>query len=223
MDCVIMNYTVDKVSKVRCTGCGSCISVCHKNAITLKENDDGFLYPNIAYDNCVECGNCYKKCPIGKKFNYEDLKAYFFFLNDVMELRHSSSGGAATAMANYVVEEKGGIVYGVVYSEDYKHAKFFRAENKDEIKKLKGSKYSESFPPDYKDIKNDLDEGREVLFIGLPCQAAGLKTYLGASQYNNLTIVSLICLGKSSMKLFRNFINELEINYGSRIMSLNMR
>ena len=48
--------------KKDCCGCGACMNVCPKNAITMKSDGCGFAYPFIDIDSCVECGACLKAC-----------------------------------------------------------------------------------------------------------------------------------------------------------------
>lgn len=43
----------------RCTGCGSCFSLCPQNCIDLK---DGKAV--IQQAHCLHCGNCYDSCPV---------------------------------------------------------------------------------------------------------------------------------------------------------------
>lgn len=55
---MITLYSEDK----DCCGCGGCASVCPKNAISMKKNQDGFLFPEINQEKCIECGLCKKSC-----------------------------------------------------------------------------------------------------------------------------------------------------------------
>ena len=48
----------------KCTGCTVCSYVCPKNAITMQMNDEGFSYPIIDEERCVECSKCIKYCHI---------------------------------------------------------------------------------------------------------------------------------------------------------------
>lgn len=48
----------------RCTGCGTCETVCSRNAIRMVESYKGFLYPSLDESLCIECGLCEKKCPL---------------------------------------------------------------------------------------------------------------------------------------------------------------
>lgn len=52
-------------NEARCCGCTACVSICPKNAISMHENAEGFLYPIINDALCVACRLCTKVCPIG--------------------------------------------------------------------------------------------------------------------------------------------------------------
>lgn len=59
-----MRTTVRKV-KSECTGCGACVSICPKKAISMQPDEEGFLYPAVDGALCVECDLCEKRCPVG--------------------------------------------------------------------------------------------------------------------------------------------------------------
>ena len=45
-----------------CCGCGACVSVCPKDAITMRPDLYGFLYPSIDGGTCIRCRLCLKVC-----------------------------------------------------------------------------------------------------------------------------------------------------------------
>lgn len=51
------------LKKEKCCGCSACYAICPKNAITMIEDEEGFLYPQINIDRCVGCKMCLKVCP----------------------------------------------------------------------------------------------------------------------------------------------------------------
>ena len=51
-------------SKEKCCGCTACASICPKKAIKMVADDEGFLYPKIDLDKCIDCHLCEKVCPI---------------------------------------------------------------------------------------------------------------------------------------------------------------
>ena len=50
--------------KTKCCGCTACANICPKDCITMKADDEGFLYPVVDENNCVKCGLCEKACPV---------------------------------------------------------------------------------------------------------------------------------------------------------------
>lgn len=44
----------------KCTGCTACLNICPKKAISMVEGQDGFKYPVIDQEKCIDCGLCKK-------------------------------------------------------------------------------------------------------------------------------------------------------------------
>ena len=184
--------------KKKCTGCASCLSVCRHNAITFTVDEYGFSYPVVNEVKCVNCKHCERKCPVLNKQEYHThTMTYACYVNDKNERLMSSSGGIATVLATYFIKRKG-VVYGCAFVPPMQ-VKHIRCTTLDDIQKLRGSKYVQS---DVSEIlpclENDLRQGKEVLFIGTPCQIAGVISNFG--QFKNLTTVDLVCHGVPSMQ-----------------------
>ena len=47
-------------NKSECTGCHACYSKCSQSCIDIVEDKEGFLYPNIDSEKCIQCGLCEK-------------------------------------------------------------------------------------------------------------------------------------------------------------------
>lgn len=216
--------TINVVNKNDCCGCSSCSQKCPKNAIVMKENEEGFLYPTIDEKKCINCGLCIKVCPqlkacAEKKQQYP--KAYAVYNKNINELSKSSSGGMFSVLANYVLENDG-IVIGAAY-DDNNVVKHICIESKNELEKLRGSKYVQSdINNTYKIAEQKLKENKFVLFTGTPCQIAGIKAYLG-KEYQNLILADIVCHGVPSPRLFKTYLNWLEQKYKSKIKSYNFR
>lgn len=191
--------------KEDCTGCWSCVNICSHNAIFMEEGKLGHLYPRINSDKCINCGVCVKVCPVNNPHKlYNPKKAYAGWDKNENEYKTSTSGGVASAFSKFIISN-GGVVYGCACLEniDIKH---IRIVTVDDLKKLKGSKYVQSSIYDsYRLVKKDLGEGREVLFIGTPCQIAGLKSFL-RKEYENLYLVDLICHGVPSLAFLKQHV-----------------
>ena len=213
-------------NKSNCTGCSACYSVCSHSAIEMRPDNEGFLYPSVIQDKCVNCGLCDTVCPIPKrdgiKDSYNVLDGYVaHYRGDDSVWYKSSSGGAFTAITDYVFN-KGGIVYGATYNDVFAviHE---RANNKEEAIKFRGSKYVQSNLRDcFKEIRSLLRDNQNVLFSGTPCQVAGLKSFLGRD-YENLLTVDLICHCVPSPRVFQDYIRFIQDKYQKRITQINMK
>ena len=203
-----MNFTVKDVSKYHCSGCEACVSVCPKDAISMEKNNEGYFYPTIDEDKCINCGLCYKKCPSVefKEFHTETPDVYAMMAKDNMR-NTSSSGGMMSCLAEYVFSN-GGVVCGVVQN-DTLDLEFAFARNMKELEPIKGSKYYQARVGDtYKKIKELLLGKVTVLFGACPCQVAGLKNYLGRD-YENLITADLVCHGVPSKDVVESYIKTL--------------
>lgn len=192
-----------------CSGCEACANACSHNAISMKADWRGFLYPAIDKDKCVDCGLCQKVCPANKDDNTSFLfrEAAVYIDNDAQKLQMASSGGAFGTVARYVLAQ-GGVVFGCSMDEEY-NVKFISVRNEEELKKLHGSKYVQTkVGMIYREVKDVLKTGRLVLMCACPCHIAGLKSYL-RKDYDNLITMDLICHGVPSQPYFRDYVKDL--------------
>lgn len=201
-----MNIQLPEVS---CTGCGACKQVCQHDAIIMKPHQDGFLYPYVNTEQCIQCGKCMKSCHALDSVNMlkKSLSCYAARLRNENALFYSTSGGLFYAAASSILENKG-VVYGCVFDKNY-DAYISRAESVEQLTPMHGSKYvwsasSASYPK----VLEDLKAGRTVLYSCLPCQAAGLRKYLGKN-YNNLYILDVLCGGAPSPFAFHEYLKTL--------------
>lgn len=197
--------------KSKCTGCSACSSICPKQCITITADNEGFLYPVVNAELCINCGLCEKVCPIlnGKtSTNEREIKAYAAINNNEEIRLKSSSGGIFTLIAESVID-KGGVVFGAAFDNDFKVIHKY-TETKEGLEDFRGSKYVQSVIGEtYKQAKNFLESGRIVLFTGTPCQIGGLYSYLG-KDYDNLITQDLICHGVPSPMVWRKYLEYRE-------------
>lgn len=207
--------------KSKCYGCRACEKVCHHNAITMEPDDEGFLYPILNKSLCVNCGLCKNVCPHDNDFSADEpFSVYALQHSSEDVLSGSSSGGAFSALADYVTE-KNGAVCGCVFDDNFR-AIHTVTENTAVIEKMKGSKYVQSDTANsFKEVKVRLENGQRVLFTGTPCQVDGLKRFL-KKDYENLITVDLICHGVPSPLLLSEYIKATEKNKG-KITDLKFR
>ncbi len=211
--------------KETCCGCWACINVCPYQAMTMKEDYEGFIYPLRDEDLCLGCGQCEKVCPVihpvsGEKKLNPPIVLAAWHKNEQIRLR-SSSGGVFTAMAESVLNQ-GGVVCGAAFKADLMiHHQF--VENKEDLSLLRGSKYVQSQIGDvYQKINKFLMQGRKVLFSGTPCQVSGLYSFLRKDDLNLLTC-DLVCHGVPSTMIFRRYLQYIEKRFNSKPISLSFR
>ena len=192
-----------------CTGCLACMNICPKEAISISFDKDGLMLPSIDRDKCVDCGMCAKTCPVNNPVEKKKpLKTYAAWNLDDEKHRISSSGGLARAMYDYAIDN-GGVCYGTRFDEKL-DLRFVRADKRENLDEFQGSKYVQAIVGDTPRLVNkDLEEGRLVVYIGTPCQIAGLKNYL-RKDYDNLITADLICHGVPSIKYLHEHVEYLE-------------
>ena len=157
------------------------------------------------------------------------LRAFAGYLKDDAALKTVASGGAATALAEQAIRE-GGVVFGVAFAPDFRSAEYRMAESPADLEKLKDSKYA---APNrkiggkwvYELACEKLEEGRKVLFFGLPCDIGILMKWVEKrkSPRTNLLTVDLICHGAPSGQALERFVDALEQDFHSKVMGLSFR
>ena len=209
-----------------CCGCTACASICAHDAITMKPDALGFLYPEVDKEKCVDCGLCEKVCAFNDNYdtslNLDKPLAYGARHKDMNEVETSRSGAAFIAISDYILEQ-GGVVYGAGYTDHFRVV-HKRATTKEERDEFKGSKYVQSdMTGVFRQVKQDLRDGLTVLFSGTPCQTSGLNSYVGKRLRENLFLVDIVCHGVPSPYMWRDYISYLEKKQGSPIVWVNFR
>lgn len=209
-----------------CCGCTACASICAHNAISMKPDALGFLYPFVDKDKCTDCGLCEKVCAFhenyDKSLNLPKPNAYAARHKDMKEVETSRSGAAFIAISDYIIEN-GGVVYGAGYAEHFRVV-HKRSTTKVERNEFKGSKYVQSdLNGVFQQVKKDLKDGLIVLFSGTPCQTAGLHSFVGKKLRENLFLIDIVCHGVPGPFLWRDYLNYLEKKNGSSICYVNFR
>lgn len=193
--------------KKDCCGCHACVQRCPKQCILMREDEEGFLYPYIDTSLCINCGLCEQVCPV---INQSDprlpLKVYAAKNPNETIRQASSSGGLFTMLAEQILQ-RNGVVFGARFNEKWEVIHDY-TETLEGLAAFRGSKYVQSRIGDnYRLVKAFLEQDREVLFSGTPCQVAGLKCFL-RKEYNNLLTVDIICHGVPSPGVWRMYLKE---------------
>jgi coenzyme F420-reducing hydrogenase beta subunit len=183
------------------------------------------LYPVIDDDHCSECGLCRKLCPLLNKCDIKkqnvEPKCYAAWNKDESIRRESSSGGVFSVLAKHIFKNRG-FVCGAYFDDENKlrHGVF---SHEKELPKLRGSKYLQSQIGNvFSDIKELLDKVNTVLFVGTPCQVAGLNAFL-RKEYENLITVGLVCHGTPSPLVFDRYLKVVENSTGKKIKAISFR
>ena len=194
----------DICSHDQCTGCNACINICAHSAIIQILDSDGYLYPKIDESKCIGCNACQSVCPSNNPpILNTALHSYVAYAKDKDEQRTSTSGGLASVLCRRFLQQ-GGVVYGCT-SCDYPKIHHVRITDENELYRIKGSKYVQSDTETvFKEIKADL-KSKKVIFIGTPCQCAGLRNYIRGMEAN-IILVDFVCHGVPSQQLLHDAI-----------------
>lgn len=209
------------IAKDKCTGCGVCENICPRNAISMKGDECGFIYPEILEKKCVNCGMCEKVCNSRLKLerkNSSEPLTYAAWTKNTDTRFTSTSGGIFTELSIKILG-KGGYVAGALYNKE-NLVEHFLVNDLEGLEKLKQSKYIQSISGFiYKQVKEKLDDDKLVAFCGAPCQVAALYAFLG-KEYENLITFDFICRGMNSPKAYKSWLNEIEEKHGGKAVKV---
>jgi len=192
---MIENNILNVIEEGLCTGCGTCVSLCPKNAIKISiDSYKGIYLPYINEIKCNKCSTCFKTCP-GHEVNFKQLNLNFFgkepedaiignYINCYVghslddEIRYkSSSGGLVTQILISALEN--GMIDGALVTrmnrENPLEPEPFIARTKEEIIEASSSKYCPV--PANIGLREILDSSDNEKFavVGLPCHIHGIR------------------------------------------------
>lgn len=208
--------------KSRCCGCMACVDICPQNAIAAEADAEGFLYPKMNQALCINCRRCKDVCPFSDQEFGETPRQYFAVQAKSKTLREESTSGAVFPMIAEAILEQSGAVYGAGFNSSMQVV-HRRAANRDNLNSLTKTKYVQSDTTGtFRCVQQDLQEGKEVLFVGTPCQVEALKRFL-PKEYSNLLLVDLVCYGVPSPGVWARYIAYLEKTYHGKLVSFQFR
>lgn len=213
---------IEVQDKAMCCGCSACASRCPKQCIHMLRDEEGFLYPVVDKGNCVDCGVCEMVCPFLNKTNPVSDKTILACVHRDENIRKSSSsGGFFSALAEDVIL-KGGYVFGAALCGGNK-VMHIAVRTIEDLARLRGSKYVQSSIGDaYLQCRTLLNQNKEVLFSGTPCQIKGLYSFLD-KPYPNLTTLDFICHGVPSPGVWEAYLQQLSARYGAAVKTIFFR
>ncbi len=191
----------------------------------MTEDGHGFLHPTVDKDKCIGCTLCERKCPILSLDDMRNKKANMVVAawhKDDQTRMSSSSGGAFSALAEYVLS-RGGVVWGAAYDNHLK-LRYQFVDTADDLSKLRRSKYIQSEVGNtFLKVKQQLQEGKEVLFVGTSCHIRGLYQIVGPDLRNGLITADFVCHGVPSPGVFRKYKTWIENKYSDQLVDFNFR
>ena len=210
------------LSSGSCCGCGACVNACPVDAIAYGEDTFGFTVPTLDNEKCINCKKCVGVCPALKQELSPSIKAYAGLNRNKEILIKSSSGGIFSELALDVLSD-GGVVFGATLDDSFK-VRHIKIEKAEELGRITRSKYVQSFMGDvFAQIKNELLQGRRVLFCGTPCQASAVRNFIGQRSSERLLIVDVVCHGVPSQRFFDSYLEFLSNSSGRELESYTFR
>lgn len=218
--------TIELASLSECTGCSACHDVCPKDCILMTRPGDSLhIYPLINRELCIECGKCVRTCPvITSDGNSDDfVQQYYAAWNkSEKQVESSTSGGVGSAISEWGLRHNY-IVYGASFDKEW-HLSHQGTATFIDSEKFKRSKYLQSDTTGiFTEILYQLRADKKILFIGTPCQIAGLQKVCGVRYRNQLVTVDIICHGVNSPYVWHGYVKYLEGLYNSKLIYYNFR
>lgn len=213
---------ISVLKKEECCGCTACYASCPTKAISMfSDLKEGFLYPTVDEEKCIQCGKCLKVCKDVRPYE-ESQKIYACWSKDDNLRAKSSSGGLFSILAEWMLS-KGDLVYACGYSEDVTECLHKIIDSVDQLDDLRRAKFVQSKKYDvFHKLKKLLDEGKQILFCGTPCEVGGLRQFL-YKEYENLITCDIICGCVSSPEVYKKYIEFLNTKYQSQAVSVNFK
>ena len=213
-------------NKKDCCGCWACENVCPKQCIRMEEDEEGFRYPRIDVEACINCALCEKTCPVLNAKD-EDIphqqEGWLVQHKDDGIRQESTSGGAFTAIASWVIRQEG-VVFGAGYRKGTFTVVHQAVEHEEDLAIFRNSKYVQSEIGDsFRQVADYLKTGKLVLFSGTPCQIEGLLGFLRGKTYDNLILLDLICRGVPSPKVLDSYIGVQRQHIGGEFRNVLFR
>lgn len=196
---------------IDCTGCGLCEVICPQNTLEINMSSNGFYQSCQVKDNCTECSLCEKVCPVYGRDVFNKPEFFYSAYSKNPDTRDSCSSGGIAHEIGLLMLSKGYKVCGVTYNADKEMAEHIICINTNDLEKIKGSKYIQSYTVEAfrKLFKKGTDE--KYVVIGTPCQIAGIDKYAKLiKKRDNFLLVDFFCHGIPSYLLWREYVKHIK-------------
>ena len=211
-----MTKTACTVSKFDyCFGCGVCAAACHKQAITMRYDRDGFYKPVVDEGACVNCGICQDVC----SFNHEDVMqpkdpeigSYAAWSKNPEIRTECTSGGLSYELGKHLMAQ-GYQFVGVRYNLEKERAEHYIASTPEELEATKKSKYIQSWTVD---AFRNLKRGQKYIITGTPCQIDSLRRYLRRFKMeDDVLLMDFFCHGIPTKLMFDQYLKHVKKKVG---------
>ena len=189
-----------------CSGCGACMAVCPRQAVSVERNAKGFYEARIDEGKCEHCELCRNVCPFqgeeeGVTVAEGVLRSYCDEDNEVRET--ASAGGLCARLAELALAQ-GRAVGGCIFEEASQRGVHILVTPQDDpalLGGMRGSKYMQS---DFSAFLKQAAayEGPMTIFAA-PCQIAGARRVL--YKRDNIRYVEITCSGVPSYHVFEKY------------------
>ena len=231
------------ISSGLCTGCGTCVGVCPRDAVNMIVDErKGIYIPEIEDTKCDHCGICFASCPgydvPFKKLDLEIfgneahgallgnfLDCYAGYACDFDIRYNATSGGLITSLLIFWLKE--GIIDGALVTKmdglDNLRPQAFIARTEREIISAMGSKYCPV--PVNTVLKEVIKHKGRYAVVGLPCHIAGIRKaekLNKALQESIIVHLGLVCNHTPTFVATKYLLGKFRINE-TRVESLQYR
>ncbi len=205
------------IASVRnCYGCGVCATVCSRELISIRVNENGFYEPFMENpERCVGCGLCVSVCAYSHEepcVQPSSIHAYVAWSKDAEVRRQCSSGGVAFEFGRTLLEQ-GYKVCGVRYNVEKRRAEHYIATTEEELRASMGSKYIQSYTVDG---FRAINRKEKYLVIGSPCQMDSFRRYIRRYKCeDNFVLMDFYCHGVPSRLIWDKYLAWAEARIGT--------
>jgi acetyltransferase-like isoleucine patch superfamily enzyme/coenzyme F420-reducing hydrogenase beta subunit len=221
---------INITDKALCNGCNTCTVSCPiDECIIMNPDDEGFLFPQVNMDTCIDCDKCEKVCPYipeltmkkEEPIRYEKPLVYASYSKNHEVRVDSTSGGIFSELA-FKMFDQNGYIGGAVYNDD-NSVSHILTNDRNKLSEIRSSKYIFSLTDElFPEVRKQLKAGNKVLVCGTPCQISGLYTFL-KKDYENLITCDFICKSVNSTKVFQKYIEWLENKYQAKAKKIKAK